>query len=102
MLIEILDFIIKLDREFFIFINLKMQNGILDILMPIITEFKYWRIPFFLCSLGMLIFGRKKLRICAILLLIVLGVTDASVNMLLKPWIGRVRPCNVLTQVHLL
>ncbi|MFH0930515.1 MAG: phosphatase PAP2 family protein [Candidatus Zixiibacteriota bacterium] len=102
MFIELLNFLIKLDKELFLFINLKLQNGFFDFLMPILTEFKYWRIPFILIILVMLIFGKKKERIVAILILIILGITDASVNFWLKPWIGRVRPCNIFQQVHLL
>ena len=102
MLIEIINFLIKLDKELFLFLNLKLQNRFLDFLMPFITEFKNWRIFFFLIMLAMLIFGRKKERIAAVLVLIVLGIADSSVNLLLKSWIGRVRPCNVFPEVHLL
>jgi undecaprenyl-diphosphatase len=70
--------------------------------MPFITEFKNWRILFFLIILAMLIFGRKKERIAAVLVLVVLALADSSVNLLLKHWFGRVRPCNVFPQVHLL
>ena len=66
MFTELFDFLIKLDKELFLFINLKLQNGFFDILMPILTEFKYWRIPFFLVILSMLIFGKRKVRISAI------------------------------------
>lgn len=102
MIIEIINFLVKLDRELFLFFNLKLQNRFFDFLMPFITEFKNWRILFFLIMLAMLIFGRKKERIAVVLLLIVLAVADSSVNLLLKSWIGRVRPCNVFPQVHLL
>ena len=102
MFTALIDFLIKLDKELFLFINLKLQNGFFDFLMPVLTEFKYWRIPFILIILAMLIFGRKKERICAILLLVILGITDASVNLWLKSWIGRVRPCNLFSEVHLL
>jgi len=102
MLAEILNLIIRLDKEIFLFVNLKLQNRFFDFLMPFITEFKNWRILFFLIILAMLIFGRKKERIAAVLVLIVLAVADSSVNLLLKSWIGRVRPCNVFPHVHLL
>jgi len=102
MIIEIINLLVKLDKEIFLFVNLKMQNRFFDFLMPFITEFKNWRILFFLIMLAMLIFGRKKERIAVVLLLIVLAVADSSVNLLLKSWIGRVRPCNVFPQVHLL
>ena len=102
MFADLLNILIQIDKEFFLFINLKTQNGFFDFLMPILTEFKYWRIPVFMGILVMLILGNKRVRVSAILLLIVLGITDASVNMWFKPWIGRVRPCNVFTEVHLL
>ena len=102
MFTEIFDFLIKLDKELFLFLNLKLQNRFFDFLMPFITEFKNWRILFFLIILAMLIFGKKKERMAAVLVLIVLGAADSSVNLLLKSWIGRVRPCNVFPQVHLL
>ena len=102
MLTGLFDFIINLDKELFLFINLKLQNRVFDFLMPFITEFKNWRILFILVILAMLIFGRKKERIAAVLVLIVLAVADSSVNLLLKHWFGRVRPCNVFPQVHLL
>jgi undecaprenyl-diphosphatase len=102
MLPGLLDFITRLDKEIFLFINLKLQNRVFDLLMPFITEFKNWRILFFLIILAMLIFGRKKERIAAVLVLIVLAIADSSVNLLFKSWIGRVRPCNVFPQVHLL
>jgi len=102
MFAQAIDFLVKLDKELFLFLNLKLQNRFFDFLMPFITEFKNWRILFFLIMLAMLIFGRKKERIAAVLVLIVLGVADSSVNLLLKSWIGRVRPCNVFSQVHLL
>jgi len=102
MVTGLFDFIVKLDKELFLFLNLRLQNRFFDFLMPFITEFKNWRILFFLIMLAMLIFGRKKERIAVVLLLIVLAVADSSVNLLLKSWIGRVRPCNVFPQVHLL
>ena len=102
MFAQAIDFLVKLDKELFLFLNLKLQNRFFDFLMPFITEFKNWRILFFLIMLAMLIFGRKKERMAAVLVLIVLGVADSSVNLLLKSWIGRVRPCNVFSQVHLL
>jgi len=102
MVTELLNFIIRLDKEIFLFLNLKLQNRVFDFLMPFITEFKNWRVLFILVILAMLIFGRKKERIAAVLVLIVLAIADSSVNLLLKNWFGRVRPCNVFPQVHLL
>jgi undecaprenyl-diphosphatase len=102
MLAGLIDFIIKLDKELFLFLNLKLQNPVFNFLMPFITEFKNWRILFFLLILAMLIFGKKRERIAAVQVLIILAIGDASTNLLIKPLFGRIRPCNVFPQVHLL
>lgn len=102
MFTEIFDFLVKLDKELFLFINLKLQNRFFDFQMPFITEFKNWRVLFFLIILAMLIFGRKKERIAAILVLVILAIADSSTNLLFKPLFARPRPCQIFPQVHLL
>ena len=34
MFAQVIDFLVKLDKELFLFINLKLQNGFFDFLMP--------------------------------------------------------------------
>jgi undecaprenyl-diphosphatase len=102
MLWTLLEKAIQIDASLFYLLNHKVQNGLLDFLMPILTNLDYWRIPFILLAISLLLFGQKRGRVA--LLLLVLGITlsDQVCNNLLKPLVGRVRPCNVLDDVHLL
>jgi undecaprenyl-diphosphatase len=94
--------LIQLDSALFYFFNVKLQNGIFDFLMPILTNLDYWRIPLGLMAVLLLIFGKKKGRIAVLLLVLGITLSDQVCNNLLKPLVGRIRPCNVLENVHLL
>ena len=94
--------LINFDTQLFYFLNLKLQNQIFDFLMPILTHLYYWKIPLVLAWLGLMIFGKKRSRVVGILLVIVIAIGDQVCNQTIKPWIGRIRPCNILDGVHLL
>ena len=94
--------LIGLDTKLFYLLNLGMENRLFDFLMPILTTLAYWRVPLVLAWLGLMIFGKRKGRVVGILIIIVIAIGDQICNQIIKPWIGRVRPCNVLEGVHLL
>jgi undecaprenyl-diphosphatase len=94
--------LIQLDITLFYFLNVKLQNGFLDFLMPILTNLDYWRIPIGLMAISLLIFGKKKGRITVILLVLGIMLSDQTCNSLIKPLVERIRPCNVLENIHLL
>jgi len=50
----------------------------------------------------LLIFGGKRGRIAVALLLVGITLSDQLCNSLIKPLVGRIRPCNALENVHLL
>jgi undecaprenyl-diphosphatase len=97
-----LDFLINIDTQIFYFVNLKLQNGVLDFLMPFLTQRSNWMIPLWIGWLVFFIFGKKKGRIVALLLMVTITASDQVSAHLIKPWVGRIRPCNVLENVHLL
>jgi undecaprenyl-diphosphatase len=99
---NILASLLSADRAFFLFLNHAFANPFLDRLMPIVTEEDNWRIPILLIWLSLMIFGGKKGRITAVLILFVAALSDWTVNALLKPWVGRMRPCFVLENVRCL
>ena len=70
--------------------------------MPVLTNLDYWRIPLGLMAILLLIWGKKKGRITVLLLVLGITLSDQLCNNLLKPLIGRIRPCNVLENIHLL
>jgi undecaprenyl-diphosphatase len=102
MLLSILERIVYWDTALFFFLNVKVQNGFLDFLMPILTNLNYWRIPLALMAIALAIFGKRRGRIAIALLIIGIAVSDQICNSLIKPLVGRLRPCNALENVRLL
>jgi undecaprenyl-diphosphatase len=97
-----IEWLIRLDTQLFYLLNVKMQNPVLDFLMPILTNLDYWRIPFIVLAVFLLVFGKKRGRIVVVLLALGITLSDQVCNSILKPLIGRMRPCNTLENVHLL
>jgi undecaprenyl-diphosphatase len=102
MFYSLLQWLIQLDVSLFYLLNGKAQNPVLDFVMPILTTLDYWRIPIIVLAVGLVIFGKKRGRIVVLLLVLGITLSDQICNSVLKPLVGRVRPCNVLANVHLL
>lgn len=94
--------IIQLDTSLFLILNVKAQNAVLDFLMPILTNLNYWRVPLVIMVVLLAIFGGKKGRIAVVMLIVGITLSDQMCNGLIKPLIGRIRPCYALENVHLL
>jgi 4-amino-4-deoxy-L-arabinose transferase-like glycosyltransferase/membrane-associated phospholipid phosphatase len=88
-----------IDTALFFSINQGMRNGFFDIIMPFVTEWsKFIFLPLLLwCFLKE---GNRAWKFLAIAALSI-ALADGSGNVL-KNLIGRVRPCTVLENVHLL
>jgi undecaprenyl-diphosphatase len=97
-----MSFFLHIDRLIFGFINHACANGFLDWLMPIITEEDNWKFPILAIWLLLMIFGGKRGRITALLLILGVALSDQLVNFVIKPAVGRVRPCFVLENVRCL
>lgn len=102
MFYSLLERLVELDTYLFYLLNYRAQNAVLDFLMPILTNLDYWRVPIALLAIALLIFGKKKGRVALLLLILGITLSDQVCNNLLKPLVGRVRPCHVLENVHLL
>lgn len=84
-----------MDTHLFQYFNSFLTCKFLDWFMPIITNAKLW-LPFILIAwLGLIIFGSKKHRILALLLLVCTGLTDLICARIIKNTVKRVRPCAV-------
>jgi undecaprenyl-diphosphatase len=97
-----MEFLYSIDRTVFLFFNRTVANPVFDFIMPIITELDYWRIPIFLMLLALLIFGGKKGRIVVLLVAIIVTMSDQLSSHVIKPLVGRTRPCFVVEGVRLL
>ncbi len=102
MFYPLLEKAVELDTNLFFLLNYKAQNVVFDFLMPILTNLDYWRIPIILLAIALLVFGGRRGRIAVLLLVLGITLSDQVCNSILKPLVGRVRPCNVLENVHLL
>lgn len=90
------------DRGVFLFLNRTLSNPVFDFVMPYITESDYWRIPILVIWLALMIFGGKKGRIVALLVLIIITLSDQVSSSVIKSWVRRVRPCFEVDGVRLL
>ncbi|OAV45931.1 phosphatase PAP2 family protein [Lewinella sp. 4G2] len=84
----------SIDYAIFEFINQDLANGFLDWLLPVYREKTTW-VPLY----GVLIFyvnrtyGLKQTLYFLVAVAIIMGVADQLAASVLKPWIGRIRPC---------
>jgi len=97
-----LDLLAGIDTQLFLFFNVTLANPVTDFIMPIITSDWLLRILYAIAVVIMLIFGKARLRWAVLLSVIVLALTDQISAGLLKPLIGRMRPCQVLDGINLL
>jgi undecaprenyl-diphosphatase len=102
MFFSLLERIIQIDISLFYILNNKATNTVFDFLMPILTNLDYWKIPLAVMVVLLAIFGKRKGRIAVVFLVLGVALSDQICNTLVKPLVGRIRPCNVLENVRLL
>ena len=92
----------SLDVTLFHLINRGSQNFFFDWFIPFMTDLKNF--AYVLAALGVWILVKKKKEglVFLIFLGITLAITDPFSSRLLKEWISRIRPCQVLQNVRLL
>jgi undecaprenyl-diphosphatase len=99
---EILQFLISVDVQLFYFFNVTIANPVFDFLMPVITGKNYLKIPIFIAWLLLIWKGGKPGRTAALLMIPVLTLSDQLSSSVIKPLVGRLRPCHTLENFRLL
>ncbi len=97
-----MEFIQSIDAFLFHFINSTLANSLTDKLMPFITERNNWFIFYSLIWLYLVFKGGARGRISALLVILLILVSDQTADNVIKPLFHRIRPCHVLGDVHLL
>lgn len=97
-----MDLLKNADVSLFYFINKTLANPLTDRLMPFITERDNWFIFYSLIWIYLFFLGGRKGKVSAVLILILILLTDQVSDNFIKPFIHRIRPCNELPGVHLL
>lgn len=93
-------FLVSLDVKLMYFFNMTLSNPVFNWIMPIFNDDKGWQIPLGVLFILMMIFGNKKMRIIGAGAVLMLIFTDMIAAKLIKPYIGRIRPCNVLSGLN--
>jgi undecaprenyl-diphosphatase len=91
-----------IDTQLFHFLNSTIANPFFDIIMPFITNVNNWRIPIAIFWIFLVVKGGRRGRVAAILIIPVLVFSDQITAFVIKPWVGRIRPCYALEHVRLL
>ncbi|MFZ0389590.1 MAG: phosphatase PAP2 family protein [Calditrichia bacterium] len=92
--------VLDLDTRLLFFLNIKLANSFFDLIMPFVTDLDNWVIPLGIAVIILLVKGGKRGRAAVLLMIPVLIITDQTAATLIKPWIGRIRPCHVLEAVR--
>jgi undecaprenyl-diphosphatase len=85
----------------FRFLNTSLANPVFDWLMPIVTDFKRSRVVLIVVWALLVIFGGNRGRWAALMLIPLVAATDQLSASVLKPLVGRMRPCEVLGAIRL-
>lgn len=95
------DIIQQADEALFRLFNSSLANPVFDAIMPVITNERWWYLPYALLFYYLVWKGGRGGRICAALLVIGVVVGDQFNSVMLKEWVGRIRPCHALDAVRL-
>jgi len=96
-----LEWLLALDKEIFLFINITLANPVTDFIMPVVTNDWALRIVYAMTIICLLAFGRLKFIYVALFSIFVVILSDQSSAAWIKPAVERLRPCKTLA-VHLL
>ena len=91
----------SLEVRVFRLLNEKAANPVLDFVMPIVTDFKRSRIVLLLVWAALVLFGGNRGRWAALMLIPLVAATDQLSASVIKPLVGRSRPCELLGGIHL-
>ena len=96
------DFLYSIDLSIFNFLNQTISNPLFDKFFPFITDVKNWYIAFIVLWLIAIFKGGRLGKISAVGVIVLIVISDQLSSHLLKPLFERIRPCNVVENVHLL
>jgi len=89
------------DVKAFRLLNGRASNPLFDLIMPVITDFRRSKIFVLLVWALLVILGGPRGRWAALMLIPLIAASDQLSASVIKPLVGRMRPCEVLGSVHL-
>ena len=100
-----INYLYSIDVAIFYFINHTLSNPVLDWLMPFLTNLnkdKFFVALVIVFIVFLLIRGDRTVRVTVGLLIVTILLSDQISSFIIKPLVGRIRPCAVLADVRLL
>lgn len=88
-------FLVQLDSWLFGHLNSMFFSDGLDALMAMVTDKRMWILPLSMFAVYAWTRKKKPGREALFAALISVGIVDPLCSQILKPWVGRVRPCLV-------
>lgn len=98
---EIMASLVALDKTLFRFVNQSLANPVTNVIMPFITTDLHLKIFYGVCLFLILWKGDRRLRWAVLGSLVVVTLSDQLSSAILKPLVGRLRPCKIM-EVYLL
>ncbi len=99
---EFIKKLLELDIKVFYFLNKDLMNPVFDLIMPVITNEIFITLPALAVVLYFLFKGSRRVRLSIICMIVAVLLADAVAYRLIKPYFGRLRPCDILPGVHVL
>lgn len=102
-----IEWLSAIDLALFRFINVTLANPVSDVVFPIVTDYDKQlpiRIALIATWLWLMTQGGKRGRTAGLLLIPLIIMSDQMSSSVIKPFIGRLRPCHALPpeEIHLL
>jgi undecaprenyl-diphosphatase len=91
----------SIDRAVFEVVNKLLAGRLFDAFMPVISNLTVWLVPLGIAWIVFFIRARRRGRLVALCCFLVIAATDQLSSSVVKPFIGRTRPCNVVPATHL-
>lgn len=97
-----MNWILDVDTTLFRLFNLELTHPVLDRVIPLFSDFDFWKIPLIFLLLFIVIKERLKGLIIVIGLGLTILLSEAMSTMIVKELIDRIRPCHIHEWVRLI
>jgi len=88
------------DRGMFEALNKWFSSMFFDALMPVISDFSVWLVPAAIIWLWFFVKTDRRGKMIALSCFLVVAATDQLASTVIKPYVGRARPCNVVPEAR--
>ncbi|TXS90766.1 phosphatase PAP2 family protein [Parahaliea maris] len=89
-----LDLMLEFDQHLLFLVNNTLSNPVFDLVMPWWRSRLFWIPAYAILMLAWIWRFRQRAWPFLLLLIVCVGLSDFTSSQLIKPWVGRPRPCH--------